>query len=95
MSKGEARRLIEQIREISSDVLEKLRDIDGRLEQIQSLAKEDEPIDKDMMVEKINEIRYSIGALEKEDTQEMEDEIILLNLLKKLDELLDSVLDMQ
>ena len=92
MSKGEARLLVEQIKEISTDVLEKLKGLDSQLEEMGSCIKDDD-FNKDTLLERISEMRQGIGSIEKEDSEEMEDEAALLNLLKKLDSILDSVLD--
>jgi septal ring factor EnvC (AmiA/AmiB activator) len=92
MAKGEARLLIEQLKEISADVLEKLKDLDAQLADMEGSIKDDD-FNKDTLLERIAEIRQSIGSIEKEDSEEMEDEAVLLELLRKLDSLLESVLD--
>ena len=93
MPKGEARLLLEQLKQISSDILENLNGIDEQLFELQQSIKYGEPEDKDNVIERINEIRYTIGAMEREDTHGLEEETILMDLIKKLDQLIDSIMD--
>ena len=94
MAKGEARLLIEQLKDISADVMEKLKEMDSQLLEMEGSIKEDD-FNKDTLLEKIGEMRQNIGSIEKEDSEEIEDETVLLDLLRKLDSLLESVLDIE
>ncbi|MBS3131696.1 hypothetical protein J4212_04655 [Candidatus Woesearchaeota archaeon] len=89
---GEGMKLLEQVREISKDLLEDLSEIDSRLAELIEDIKLHEEIDKEKLLNALTEIRTSIGAMEKEDSEELEDEQILENMIKKLNNLIEMTL---
>jgi len=86
---GEGRLLLEEIRKLSRDLFTNLMDIDDRLEDIQSTLSTNKPINKEKMLSEIKTVRLIIGAMEKEDEQELREEKILQNMIKKLNELIE------
>ena len=89
---GEGKLLLEQIKELSQKVLSSLYELDMDLQKLQESVKYGSALSKQDIINKINEMRIKIGAMEREDAQEMEEEEILLNLIKKLDELIKMTL---
>ena len=93
MERGEGKQLLEQIRELSSDLMKSLKDIDGRLAVMQESIGSNDNLNRQELLEQVSEIRNKIGAMEKEDTEEMEDEEILENMISKLSKLIEMTLD--
>ena len=89
---GEGKLLLDQIRELSSEILDNLMQIDEKLASLQESVQIDEEMEKYSLLGKIKEMRVMIGALEKEDTEELEDEKILQNMIQKLNNLIDMTL---
>ena len=92
VEQGEGKLLLEQIKELSQKVLSSLYELDMDLQKLQESVKYGSALSKQDIINKINEMRIKIGAMEREDAQEMEEEEILLNLIKKLDELIKMTL---
>ena len=92
METGEGKLLLEQIRRVSADLLDDLMEVDDRLKKIENLISRNGEIDKEELSAQVSEIRTFIGAMEKEDTQELEDEEILENMMKKLNDLITMTL---
>ena len=92
MDQGEGKLLLEQIKELSRQILSSLYEMDLDLQKLQETVKYGNALTKGDIINKINAMRVKIGAMEREDVQEMEDEEILLNLIKKLDELVKMTL---
>ena len=92
MPEGEGKLLLKQIRQISKEMLDSLIEIDDKLAKLQQNVNFNEEIDKRRMLEEINGIRLVIGTMEKEDTQEIEEEQILENLIEKLNKLINMTL---
>lgn len=86
---GEGKLLLEQIRQISQDILSNLMDIEDKLSKLQDSVKYNEEINKEALLNQITEIRLRIGVMEREDTQEIEEEKILENLITKINSLID------
>ena len=86
---GEGKLLLGQVREISKDLLERLKEIDDKLAKLQDLVDNREEIDREWIIEELNDIRDKIGLMEKEDTQELEEEEILENMMTKLNSLIE------
>ena len=91
--KGEATMLLEEIKTLSQDIFDVLMEIDNRIADIENESKLKEEIDRNSLLEKLGAIRQKIGAIEREDTREIDDEKILQNLFRKLDSLIDQVID--
>ncbi|HLG23622.1 MAG TPA: hypothetical protein VI564_01695 [Candidatus Nanoarchaeia archaeon] len=86
---GEGKLLLEQIQQISKDLLENLMEIDQELITLKDQINRNDEIDKKILLETIEGLRKKIGVLEREDTEEMEDEEILGNMIKKLNSIID------
>ena len=89
---GEGKLLLEQIRQISQDLLKSLRDIDKELEGVEDSVNTNNAMDRQDLMNRINSIRITIGSMEKEDMQELEEEEILENMMEKLDKLIKMTL---
>ena len=89
---GEGKLLLEQIRDLSNQILTSLYELDMDMQKLQESVKYGTALSKQDIINKINAIRIKIGAMEKEDVEEMEEEEILENLIKKLDELVKMTL---
>lgn len=89
IKEGEGRLLLEQIRDISRDLFTNLMDIDDRLADLEGYVSVPGDIDKGKVREQVKEIRRIIGAMEKEDAEEMAEEKILENMIKKLNDLIE------
>ena len=87
-SEGEGLRLLEQIRELSNEILSSLTDVDNRLERMQDILESGDLFDRREILEEIKGMRITLGSIEKEDQQEMQDETILEGMMKKLDNLI-------
>jgi hypothetical protein len=83
-NEGEGKLLLEQIRSISKEILEKLLDVDRKLDVLEDSLKLNEEANRQALISQIDEIRRQIGFIEKEDTEGIEDEEILENIIKKL-----------
>ncbi len=88
MEQGEGKMLLEQIRSISQDVLDNLKEIDRALDDLTTKMREGTELDKEEWINAINQMRIKISGMEKEDSEEIEDEIILENMIEKLDNLI-------
>ena len=91
-TEGEGKLLLEQIRVLSSEILENLMEIDDKLASLQESVQIGESLDRASAIDKIREIRIVIGVMEKEDTEEIEDEKILQNMIQKLNNLINMTL---
>ena len=89
---GEGKLLLEQIRQISQDLLRNLIEIDDKLAKLQESIKISEEVDKESLIKEINDMRLRIGVMEREDTVELKEEEILENMIKKLTALIEMTL---
>lgn len=89
VEEGEGRQLLDQIRLISRDLFTNLIDIDDRLKDLERYLNVPGDIDKRKVRQQIAEMRRIIGAMEKEDAEEIEEEKILENMIKKLNDLIE------
>ena len=89
---GEGKKLLDQVREIGRGILEDLMEVDDRLEKLYTRVQLSEEIDKEHLLNELKEIRFAIGAIEREDTASMKEEEILENLITKLNHLVDITL---
>jgi len=89
---GEGTKLLEQIHEMSKDVMEDLVELDNKLSKLQNTIETKDEIDKDELLQQIKDLRTTIGAIEHEDSEEMEEEEILESMMKKLKNLIEMAL---
>lgn len=89
---GEGKKLLDQVREISKDILTDLMEVDDRLDKLYRHLQLSEEVDKEKLLEWIKEIRIAIGSIEREDTRSIEEEEILESLITKLNYLVDITL---
>ncbi|MBI3027150.1 hypothetical protein HYY70_03480 [Candidatus Woesearchaeota archaeon] len=89
---GEGKQLLEQVRDISKDILTDLMEVDDRLDKLYRRLQLSEEVDKEKLLECIKEIRIAIGSIEREDTRSIEEEEILDSLITKLNYLVDITL---
>lgn len=83
---------MEQVRDISKDILTDLMEVDDRLDKLYRRLQLSEEVDKEKLLECIKEIRIAIGSIEREDTRSIEEEEILDSLITKLNYLVDITL---
>jgi len=86
--KGEGKLLLEQLKDISSAMLKGLIDLDNKISNLQEDIKNSKEINKELIDSKLQDLRNSIVSIENEDDKEIEEEEILENMIKKLDELI-------
>jgi len=92
VKEGEGGLLLKQIKEISQDLLKGLMEVDDKLIKLKDTIKREDEIDKDILMDRIDDIRVEIGSMEKQDVHEIEEEKILQNMIRKLNSLVDDVL---
>ena len=85
---GEGKDLLEQIRQTSQDLLERMIEIDNMLAELHNHIKSNEHIDKNELLNSLNDVRFKIGILEREDTEEIEEEEQLENMINKINSLI-------
>ena len=83
--------LLNDIKEMSEDVMNDLRKVDQQLAALQERAL-GEGIDAVQLVHSLRDIRLRIGNMEKEEMQEIEIEQATQSVLAKLHQLIDKTL---
>ncbi|MBL7056224.1 hypothetical protein ISS07_04890 [Candidatus Woesearchaeota archaeon] len=85
---GEGKLLLEQLKEISSAMLEGLTELDNKIYNLQEEIKKESEFSKESIISRLQDLRNSVVSIEKKDNEELEEEQILENMIKKLDELI-------
>ncbi|MBI2558371.1 hypothetical protein HYW20_03535 [Candidatus Woesearchaeota archaeon] len=85
---AEGKIVLQQIRQMSQDLLEHAIDIDNLLADLHNRIKSGGQINKEDLLNSLNEIRFKIGVIEREDTEEMQEEEILENMIAKINSLI-------
>ena len=89
---GEGKKLLSQLKEISSDMEEKLRQIDERLSHLENSIKASGETGTQIWLDDIREIRGMLILVKKEDEDEIADEKILMDMITKLNELIEETI---
>jgi chromosome segregation ATPase len=90
LEKGEIDRLLKDLRKEGEIMMQDLIGVDEQLVALKSSI-ESGNIDKEELLEKINDIRQRIGTLEEEDKRELNEEDIATNLIAKLRKWVDAI----
>lgn len=84
----EGKNVLQQIRQMSQDLLEHAIEIDNLIADLHNRIKSDSEINKEELLNSLNEIRFKIGVIEREDTEELEEEEVLEHMISKINSLI-------
>jgi len=85
---AEGKLVLQQIRQMSRDLLEHAIDIDNFLADLHNRIKSGGQINKEELLDSLNEVRFKIGVIEREDTEELEEEEVLEHMISKINSLI-------
>lgn len=84
----EGKNALQQIRQMSQDLLEHAIEIDNLIADLHNRIKSGSEINKEELLNSLNEIRFKIGVIEREDTEELEEEEVLEHMISKINSLI-------